>query len=209
MPYLRHDSVFTTARKMKTRSRSKNLDKIFVFDTETTGLPPRGADPMQYQLWDGCRIVQIAWHIYSQDGGLEEKACYYVKPTFQIPARATEIHGITQEMAENEGIPLWKMVKIVSEKLTGVSHIVAHNLEFDLKVLMAEMVRIGDLEGCAQLERKQRVCTMRLNTLPGQRWPKLSDLYRRVFCREPEGHLHHADTDVQLCAEIYFATLRE
>lgn len=183
------------------------LSKIFVFDTETTGLPPRGANPLQYQAWDNCRIVQIAWHIYSRDGKLEEKACYFVKPTFEIPAKATEIHGITQEMAETEGIPLWKMIKIVSEKLETVSHIVAHNLEFDLKVLMAEMARMGDLEGCQELEAKHRVCTMLKNTIPGQRWPKLSDLYRRLFGREPEGHLHHADTDVQLCAEIYFATL--
>lgn len=182
---------------------------IFVFDIETTGLPPRGGDPRQWQLWDGCRIVQIAWHIYTLDGKLKEKACYYVKPTFLIPAKATEIHGITQEMAETEGIPVTKMIRIVTEKLSRVTHIVAHNLEFDLKVLMAEMARVGEVDGCNELESKLRVCTMKKNTIPGQRWPKLADLYRRVFGREPEGQLHTADADVQICAEIYFATCRD
>lgn len=184
-----------------------NTSKIFVFDTETTGLPPRNADPSHYRLWDGCRIVQIAWHIYDERGHLEESACYYVKPTFVIPPQSTAIHGITQEIAERDGIPLWKMLQIVHEKLRGVSCIVAHNLEFDLKVLLSEFARMSDMEGYHALEGKQRVCTMRKHTLPGQRWPKLADLYRRIFAREPSGTLHQADTDVQLCADIYFATL--
>lgn len=181
--------------------------KILILDTETTGLPPRGTNPALYPKWDGCRIVQIAWHIYDQDGNLEGKECYLVKPScFQIPAKATEIHGITQEMAETHGLPMWKVMNILRSILPSVSHVVAHNLEFDKNVILSEMARINEMELFNEFASKIGACTMLMNTIPGQRWPKLSDLYRRLFQKEPEGQLHQADTDVQLCAEIYFQT---
>lgn len=159
---------------------------------------------MSFTKYNDCRIVQIAWHIYSNTGDLLESACYFIKPTFTIPAKAIEIHGITQEMAESQGIHMVKLLGILKDKLPHISHIVAHNLEFDKKVLLSEMARYDAMELFQQFENKRGVCTMLQNTLPGQRWPKLADLYKRLFHKDPEGRLHHADTDVQLCADIYF-----
>lgn len=181
-------------------------NKIFVVDTETTGLPPRGANPALYATWDNCRVVQIAWHIYDEHGNLEEKKCFMIKPTFQIPAKATEIHGITQDMAEREGVPMWKVLELLKARLPLVAVIVAHNLEFDKKVILAEMSRYNDIDLFNEFGSKTGFCTMLKNTVPGQRWPKLVDLYNRVISKPVAGQLHQADTDVQLCAEIYFAT---
>jgi DNA polymerase-3 subunit alpha len=181
-------------------------NKILILDTETTGLPPRNTNPAMYTKWDMCRVVQIAWHIYDQHGNLEEKVCMLVKPTFQIPESSTAIHGITQEMAEKEGVPMWKVLDMLGARLPRISHLVAHNLEFDRKVILSEMARYNDMEMYNVFNSVTGVCTMLTNTLPGQRWPKLVDLYKRLFEREPEGRLHQADTDVQLCADIYFRT---
>lgn len=159
-----------------------------------------------YTKWDGCRIVQIAWHIYDETGNLEEKKCFMIKPTFDIPAKATEIHGITQEMAERDGIPMWKVLDMLRERMPQIGIVVAHNLEFDRKVILSEMARYNDMELYNDFGAKDGACTMLMNTVPGQRWPKLIDLYTRLFQKPVTGQLHHADTDVELCAEIYFKT---
>lgn len=187
-------------------SKMAKPSKILIIDTETTGLPPRNTNPAMYTQWEKCRIVQIAWHIYDYDGNLEEKVCLLVKPTFTIPESSTAIHGITQEMAEKNGVPMWKIMDMLQTRMPTISHVVAHNLDFDRKVLLSEMARLNDMELYNQFNALQGVCTMLHNTLPGQRWPKLGALYQRLFHRDPEGTLHQADTDVQLCAEIFFHT---
>lgn len=159
-----------------------------------------------YCQWNNCRIVQIAWHIYDESGVLEEKMCFLIKPTFDIPAKATEIHGITQEMAEREGVPMWKVLELLRQRMPQIGVIVAHNLEFDKKLILSEMARYNDMELFNEFGSKLGFCTMLKNTIPGQRWPKLIDLYTRLFDKPVDGRLHQADTDVQLCAEIYFKT---
>lgn len=122
------------------------------------------------------------------------------------PAKATEIHGITEEMAQRDGVPMWKVMEMLRQRMPDIGVMVAHNLEFDKKVMLAEMSRLNDMDLFNEFASKDGFCTMLKNTIPGQRWPKLIDLYTRLFQKPVEGQLHQADTDVQLCSEIYFAT---
>ena len=40
------------------------------------------------------------------------------------------------------------------------------------------------------------------------KWYKLADLYRICFNEEPNGVLHRAAADVDICAKIYFYLIR-
>lgn len=180
------------------------MSLTFIFDTETTGLPPRGVPVTNQRAWEQCRIVQIAWECY-EGNQLLDQACHIIRPDgFKIPKGASDIHGITTEMALEKGIPWDQVASMLADILPNVKRLVAHNITFDVPVLMAQCVRHGREDIANIIMKKEQVCTMKRGTLPNQRWPKLIDLYERCFQKKPQGTLHTADVDVRCCAEIYF-----
>lgn len=195
---------------------------VWFLDTETTGLPPRTRpSPLDAEGWSDCRMVQIAWQLwecYDADAGagaadgMLEKGTLIVDPAgaFAIPEAAARIHGITPERAAAEGVT-WQSGEILSaiQRLIGAADLlVAHNTEFDVGVVCSELVRCGRNDLADRFLALPKYCTMKNGTLPRARWPRLRDLYVRLFQREPEGRLHDAQTDVRVCAEIYFALRR-
>lgn len=182
-----------------------------IFDTETTGLPPRKVSPSQVHAWDGCRIVQIAWEMYDDAGNHVSSECYLVRPdNFQIPAEATRIHGITQEHAVAHGIPIQQVWARLLGILPRVQCLVAHNISFDDAVVQSELYRTKQVDPSTDAllslwEAPQKICTMKTAcTHPGQKWPKLIELYRAYFGKLPDEKLHRADADVRACAAVFF-----
>ena len=89
--------------------------------------------------------------------------------------------------------------------------LVAHNMQFDEKILGSELLRTGHPN---LVESRARLCTMRSTTeycgLPGpngHKWPTLQELHRIVF-NEPFEDAHHALADVRACARCYFELKR-
>jgi DNA polymerase-3 subunit alpha len=82
-----------------------------IFDTETTGLPKRWDAP--YTDTDNWpRVIQIAWQLHDEMGTLIEAEDYLVQPNgFDIPYDAERIHGISNALAQKEGIPLVDMLE--------------------------------------------------------------------------------------------------
>jgi DNA polymerase III epsilon subunit-like protein len=70
--------------------------KIFVFDTETTGLPVRDGD-----LQDQPYIVQFAGilgEVHKDTGFVEiSREDIFIKPPIAIPFAASQVHGIYDE----------------------------------------------------------------------------------------------------------------
>ena len=198
-----------------------------VLDTETTGLPRRVVSGDQNN-YDSCRMVQLAWAIYRDDGQRVSERSFIVKPDgFEIPDSATRIHGISTERALSEGTPIRDVLQHLFDEiaLQHVDTIVAHNMSFDHSVISSEIYRYALTGGgtggtgggtggrdvglvdprCIERWSKiPRKCTMLMGQLPGQRWPKLIDLYRRLYGKEPDETLHRADADVNVCADVYF-----
>ncbi|MEQ1883107.1 MAG: hypothetical protein ABL878_19305 [Burkholderiales bacterium] len=84
-------------------------------------------------------------------------------------------------------------------------------MAFDEKILGAEFLRAGYSN---PLESKKRKCTMQEATdfcrLPGPygyKWPKLDELYRKLFKESLTG-AHRALIDVRACARCYFELRR-
>ena len=184
-------------------SRPSPARFTLVFDTETSALPPRGKTPCDSDAWRNCRIVQIAWALF-EDKNLIEKECYLVQqaPGFSIPIETTKIHGITTEDANTNGLSLQTVLNKFEEALNKADTLVAHNIEFDNNMMISEYWRERN-NIPSKLKTIDKFCTMKKNTRNGERWPKLSVLYERMFGSIPTG-CHRADVDVELCAKIYF-----
>jgi DNA polymerase III epsilon subunit-like protein len=194
---------------------------VLVIDTETTGLPSSRSSPASnYKNWDSARLVQVAWELFNPEQVCIQKEVHIVIPNgFTIPNVVVNIHGITTERALQEGLPLEDILKKIALLLEYNPIIVAHNIAFDNDIILAELYRSIDTctvstmtEYITNIIMKwakcEKHCTMKMGTLPGERWPKLIALYERCFNRLPEGDMHRADNDVRACAEIYYHLMK-
>lgn len=185
------------------------MGRFLFIDTETTGLAPfenkKMISPLSdLQKWDGCRIVEIAWAIYEENGKLVKEHNFIIKPNnFIISEVATKIHGISQDMAMNEGVALSMVLDTLEIDISRVDTLVAHNMDFDDHVILAELCRYKPFM-IEAWKSKKRICTMK-DYLKSRydKWPKLKDLYYKCFQRYPSVE-HRAIADVKSCAEIYF-----
>ena len=181
------------------------------FDTETSGLPRSWSAPAS-DVANWPRLVQIGWLTCDADGQLQRSHQSLIKPQgFQITPEAVEVHGITTDVALRDGVDLGPVLAEFVADVRASRVVVAHNLDFDQRVVQAEFQR-------AQLAdpfvRKRRVCTMKETAdfcrLPGKygyKWPSLTELHRKLFGR-PFGGAHGALTDADACLRCYFR-LRE
>ena len=117
--------------------------KYLFFDTETTGVPRNYKAPSSdTRNWP--RLVQLAWILTDENGSRIHTGSQIVKPDgFVIPADAARVHGITTQRAMVEGIPLNEVISQFKADLDVATCIVCHNVEFDKKIVGAEMIRLG------------------------------------------------------------------
>lgn len=183
-----------------------------VFDTETTGLPKNYQAPLDdFSNWP--RIVQLAWSLYDADGNHWETYNYIIKPNgFVIPDEAAKIHRITQERALAEGIELKEALEHFISDVQKAEHLVGHNIDFDDKIVGAELLR----EKLANpLLGASKICTMKTsvsvckisNSRGGYKWPNLTELYSFLF-KSSFPDAHDATIDVKACAECFFELKR-
>lgn len=111
-------------------------DTLAVFDTETTGLDTRFA-----------RIVTCFVGVIGQEGDVQESHFWLADPGVEIPEQASAVHGVTTEMAREQGRNAAEVVGEIAEKLTsylaGGLPVVAYNAAYDFSILHHEMVRYG------------------------------------------------------------------
>lgn len=105
-----------------------------IFDTETTGLPRNWNAPItDTDNWP--RVVQIAWQLHDDMGVLLESKDYLIKPEgYNIPYDAEQIHGISTELAEDQGVDLESVLQEFNIALSKAEFVVGQNVKFDLNV---------------------------------------------------------------------------
>jgi len=188
------------------------MTQVLFYDTETTGLPTkRNARPDEVDCWP--RMVQLAWAV--GDGVSEpETHNYIIYPVdFTIPSNVAAIHGISQDRALAEGVPLEGVLESFRESIVQVDKIAAHNIDFDYGVAGAEFIRRGFFN---HLDDRPRVCTMKCSTglckIPqkngrGYKWPKLMELHQYLFnCGFDKAH--DASADVAAGVRCYWELVK-
>jgi DNA polymerase III epsilon subunit-like protein len=196
-------------------------DLVLVFDTETTGFPrllqreTLDKQPyllqLSYVLWDPStrQVMKTVDHLVQLPEGV------------QIPAEATAVNRITHQDCQDRGRPLSEVMAEFQEDMKHVSTLVAHNIDFDVKIMQIAWMRVNTEASHEEASPsmlfasiKQQYCTMKESTdlcrLERTRkngniyWksPKLSELHEHLFGTVPEG-LHDALVDVQACLRCF------
>ncbi|WP_342394975.1 DNA polymerase III subunit epsilon [Rhodoblastus sp.] len=159
-----------------------------VIDTETTGLEANAGD----------RIVEIA--ALELINGIKSKNTfhYYINPEREIPDSAFRVHGISNEMVSDKP----KFLDVVDEFISFIGNdpIVAHNAEFDLGFINAELRRVGR----GVLEQNTIVDTLALarKKFPAQS-NSLDALCNRFGVDRSRRVKHGALIDAEILAEVY------
>lgn len=180
---------------------------ILFFDTETTGKPKDYKRPMS-DVSNWPRLVQVGY-ILMMDGMVLCEDEFIVKPDgFTIPAEASAVHGITTERAMTDGIWGEYVTDHMLARIMEADTIIGHNIDFDLNVLGAELIRRGRTN---PFIGKTIIDTMKASTefcaIPGPygfKWPKLTELWAKLFPDTPYPQTHTALDDIRHTATCYF-----
>lgn len=184
------------------------------FDTETTGLPPKGAKwDINPELFP--KIASLSWKM---NGVMKD---YIIKPEgYEIPEESTKIHGITTEKAMDEGILFDIVMAEFSQDCIIADKVIGHNIYFDSSVIKANFLTKYGNAGLLEiinraLHKDKRICTMMKtisfcsipfkNTGKGKKWPTLEELYAKLF--NGETFAAHNSKDDVLATERCFNEL--
>lgn len=186
-----------------------------IFDTETTGLPRNWDAPItDTDNWPRC--IQIAWQLHDEWGRVIEHQDFLVKPNgFNIPFDSERVHGISTELATEQGVELEEVLHKFNEAISKAKFVVGQNVGFDLNVMGCEFYRMGI---STQLNQKPILdtcteTTAELLKLPGGRGgryklPTLTELHQFLF-EVPFAEAHNATADVEATTRCFFELVRK
>ena len=110
------------------------FDTLGVFDLETTGIDV-----------ETSRIVSAHVGVLNAAGDLVEEWNWLANPGVEIPAGASDVHGITTERARAEGRPAAEVIAEIIDVLTSLFNrglaVTIYNAPYDLSLLHNEALR--------------------------------------------------------------------
>ena len=189
-----------------------NFQKYLFFDTETTGIPNDYKAPCtNTDNWP--RLIQLGWLLTDAAGRILSEGNHIVRPDgLEIPKAASDVHGVTTEFALENGKPLLDAIFAFGADLNQADCMVGHNLDYDLHIVGAEYVRLG--YDSRIMFARPTLCTMQATiqfcNIPGRfgpKWPKLMELYTKLFGQEFDG-AHDAMADIVATKDCFFELIR-
>jgi DNA polymerase III epsilon subunit-like protein len=196
--------------------------RFLVFDTETTGLPQtRYINPFTLHQWP--HIVQFSYIIYDSSlNNIVESKDYTIKvpESISIPEDSTKIHGITNQISLEKGVPITEVLKEFFYYLREVDTLIGHNIEFDINMVRVELLRLINKNSFAEeqskvhkydlhfltnfknisctLKESIQFCNIQLIDKHGKpylKYPKLVELHEKLFNKSPS-NLHNSFNDI-------------
>jgi hypothetical protein len=140
-------------------------------------------------------------------------------------AEAAKVHGLTRSLLRDLGVPAEQVLTWFAADARDADLIVAHNLDFDKKVVWAAAARTGLpalSDPAATWWPKAEQCSMLATTdickIPAQptekcpvpkspyKWPRLSDVWAWLWPQRPlPTDLHNASVDVDVLSQCWIA----
>ena len=127
-----------------------------------------------------------------------------------IPEESTKIHGITNEIMQQKGVPIGDVLRKFIKDYTSSQIVAAHNIDFDNSIIQAEMYR-NNMGNYIEKTPNIKYCTMKYgkpltnilrpskyNSGTYQKPPKLMELHEFLFQTVPN-NLHNSMIDVWVC----------
>jgi DNA polymerase-3 subunit epsilon len=186
------------------------------FDTETNGIKTWDNPNFQLELVQLGAILQDldTKRVYGEINLINCEAG-------DIPVEASNVHGITTEMAAAYGVPKILIDKAFAWLIKRADQLVAHNIDYDMDVLHDAMPTSWEVA-----KDKPQFCTMKQNvmivkaplsdkqkayfTSKGKmpdypyKVPNLTETHMHYFNKPFEG-AHDAMEDIRACRNIFFA----
>jgi DNA polymerase III epsilon subunit-like protein len=138
---------------------------------------------------------------------VQQKGTKLVYPSdFIISPGSVAIHGISQEYAQQNGQPVRNVLESFYEALAACSTLVAHNISFDIGVVLSECYRSNMRDIAKKLEKCAKYCTMAKGRelLQLKKNPKLAELHEAIY-NEGITNAHDAEFDTHYCARCFQA----
>lgn len=185
-----------------------------IFDTETTGLPKSWNAPItDTDNWPRC--VQIAWQLHDELGNVVEHNDFLIQPEgYNIPYDSERIHGISTELATEQGIPLTEGLELFNTALQKTKFIVGQNVGFDINIMGCEFYRLGVENNLTDLPILDTCTehTAQLCQIPGGRGgkfklPTLTELHNHLF-GVGFNEAHNATADVEATTRCFLELIR-
>ena len=113
-------------------------DRLFLFDTETTGLN-----------FVTDEIIEFSAVVVEQVGGVPTVTAQYdelisLSPGGFVPPKITQLTGISNQDLRERGIPKTRLCCDIARMLTPNTLLLAYNAHFDLSFLYYLLLRSGD-----------------------------------------------------------------
>lgn len=185
---------------------------ILFFDVETTGKADmrRAASVAQQP-----RIVELGALLTTSTGTeIESFNCILQMDGIRIPKEATDIHGITDEIAAAKGVPRRQAMSKLAALSRNAGLVVGYNIDFDSFLVEIEVHHLGRgfapvcLPTFCAMRASTPICKIPSPYYEGQfKWPKLEEAYR-IICKKELSNAHSALADTRASSEIYFAVVK-
>ncbi|MDA8728447.1 DNA polymerase III subunit alpha [Flavicella sp.] len=186
-----------------------------IFDTETTGLPKNWKAPISdTDNWPRC--VQIAWQLHDSMGQLLEHDAFLVQPEgYNIPYDAEQIHGISTDLALEQGIFLKEGLEKFNIALDKTTFVVGQNVGFDINIMGCEFYRLGIesplstlpvLDTCTEVTAQ--ICQIEGGRGGKFKLPTLTELHQHLF-GVGFGDAHNATADVEATTRCFLELIRK
>ena len=123
---------------MNLQSLFSKYDKLFLFDTETTGL-----------AYSRDEIIEFAAVVLEQRDGAVTVVQQYdelvaLRPGGFVPPKIQELTGISTQDLLERGLPKTRVCRDIAEMISGNTLLLAYNAHFDLSFLFYMLLRDGD-----------------------------------------------------------------
>lgn len=165
-------------------------DTFVVFDLETTGLKA-----------DTHEIIEVGAIRFKKGRTTHDTFQSFVKPSKALPAKITDLTGITQAMVDADGRPLVDVLKDFSA-FVGDLRLVTFNADFDMAFLQAAAAHVG-----APAFNNPVSCALKMarRAWPQRQSYRLADLAASGGINQ--GQAHRALEDSRRALIIYSATV--
>ena len=178
--------------------------RILVFDTETSGLDPQ---------WNV--ILQLSYQIVDPDSWATIKTVnlYFAWPDnkARVSEGAIRVNGLTEEVLSGKQLSNRKaaLEEFVTDK-DSCDLLVAHNLEFDKKFIIAscreegvKFANSGWSQSYDTMKRTTNYCQIPKDWGNGYKWPKLTELADCLGINYSNISLHDSSGDVELTKRCF------
>lgn len=205
--------------------------KVIIFDTETTGLP-KSRQSLVTNTEEWPHIVQFSYIIYDIDTNkLEKVEDFIIKlaAEIEIPEESSNIHHITKEISDENGESIKKVITQFANDIAKCDMLIAHNLEFDLNMLIVELIRmnraaelledesaidfnnltyemITKIEKYCTMKETEKKCNIKAVSKTGKeytKYPTLGELHYYLFRSYPK-NLHNSLNDILICLRCFY-----